>query len=121
MDVSAELLQSQGITRRAFVERVVQTLFTGRDVYVLVTVTAAIDPSMQAATASNRIAGMRALLVQETRTYRVPLADLTPDEIDVLDSFSLTDGNVSVDMKFSSQAPSMSNAIYDQQNMHPKY
>ena len=105
LDVSDGLLQTQGITRQTLVDRVIQTLFPGKIVDVLVTAKTPIEPATQISTASNRDPRGRVLLVQETRTYRVPLADLTAEEIDALDSFALTDGMVSVEIKFSNRAP----------------
>lgn len=103
LDVSDVLLESQGITRRMLVDRMLQSFFPGRDVDVLVTARTVLEPTIQTPTTSGRIQGRRFLLIQETMTYRVSLLDLTSEEIDALDDFVLTDGNASIAIRFAKQ------------------
>jgi len=97
--ITTGMLQSQGITKREFLERLSVSVFAGKAVDLVVSVKSTINQPRQGGIFA--AAGFQGLVsVQETRVYRVPLYGLEPEKLEALDQFGLTDGLAQLNVKF---------------------
>ncbi len=97
--VTTDMLQSQGITKREFVERLSTSMFAGKTVDLLVSVKSTISQPKPGDLIGPSI-WSSLVAVEETRTYRVPLNSLDAEQLEALDQFGLTDGVAQLTVKF---------------------
>jgi len=103
--VTQGMLQSHRLTRRQFVDRLLQGLLPAGNVDILVYDKVSLDQLIPAIDSPNFNRGRQALLVQETRIFRIPLADVTVGEFEGLDHIALTDGEFSIEIRFVAAGP----------------
>ncbi len=105
--ISDGSLQAMGMSRSDFVDRLAGSLFFGRNVDLLVSVSLPIearartlresgDPDVESATAEGIL-----LSVEEKRLYRIPRARLRAADIEALDRLSITDGQTYIEIEFT--------------------
>jgi hypothetical protein len=98
--VSRGMLESGRLTRREFIDRVLQNLLSGENIDILVFDKVTLDQPVPVADNANFIRARQAFLVQETRVFRMPLLDMTVEEFEKLDHIALTNGVVSIEIRF---------------------
>jgi hypothetical protein len=108
--VSSSLLQSQGITRQQFAERLSASLFPGRIVDVVLSSRSfVVRPAQSASGAGSANQNLEAdgpslIAIQETAIYRVPLRGMAAESLDSIDQFGLSDGELQITIKFVNSA-----------------
>ncbi len=108
--ISSSMLQTQGITRRQFADRLSMSLFPGRSVDVILSSRSfvarpALSGSSTGSANQNQEAGLPSLIaIQETAIYRVPLQGMAAEALDSIDQFGLSDGEVQITIKFVNSA-----------------
>jgi hypothetical protein len=98
--IAEAMLESQDITRSQFVDRLSGTLFPGETVYVML---ASDSNNVAFQPVSNKgedQAEKSLLIVRETYFYIAPLYTVEPEVLDKLDQVDLTNGTISVKIKF---------------------
>lgn len=105
--ISDDSLRIMGMSRSDFVDRLAGSLFFGRDVDLIVSMTRSIDSSRSPILkgtsdfSEESAAAVGALLsVQENRLYRVPRTRLRAADIDALERFYITDGQIFIEVTF---------------------
>ena len=97
--ISTGMLQAQGITKREFAERLSMSIFAGKAVDLVLSVTTTSNrPGLTGAVMAP--VSQALVAVQETRFYRVPLYSLDAQQLEALNQFGLTDGTVQIMVKF---------------------
>jgi hypothetical protein len=96
-----------GMSRSDFVDRLAGSLFFGRNVDLIVSITRSVDSSRSLFlrgtgdfSEEGAAAAGALLAVQENRLYRVPRARLRAADIDALDRFYITDGQIFIEVMF---------------------
>jgi len=101
--VSVDVLQSQGITRSQFVDRLSQALFPEKSadilVYSVTQTTSGQDARSQGFQMDSAAQGLIAM--RQTLIYRLPRWTISSEELDKLDKVGLTDGQFSVTISFT--------------------
>ena len=101
------------MSRSDFVDRLAGSLFLGKSIDLIISVSRPIVDSAATLDKSpdrDRYAGAvegTLLGVQENRVYQVPRARLRASDIEVLDHFSITDGQVSIEILFTKSDPTV--------------
>ena len=105
--ISDDSLLAMGMSRSNFVDRLAGSLFFGRNVGLIVSLTRSVDssqsPILKGAgdfSAEGVAAAGDLLAVQEKRLYQIPRARLQAADIDALDHFYITDGQISIEVMF---------------------
>ncbi len=100
--ISDSSLQAMGISRSDFVDRLAGSLFFGRNVDCLVSVSrpAELRAAMFREAQNPGEEGIL-LSVEEIRLYRIPRARLRNAEIEALDRLSITDGQTCIEIEFT--------------------
>jgi hypothetical protein len=104
--VSTGMLESQGITRMQFINRLSASFFPDKPVdVVLSTKTLVSQPSLNGPNArlgrQNLDAGGQGLIaIQETLFYRIPLYGLNAADFEGVEQLGLTDGTIQITIKF---------------------
>jgi hypothetical protein len=110
--ISESMLQSQGLTRKEFIDRISESLFQGKRIDLII---ASRLPIVQptAATFASLVGSQQQGLVekdliaaQQTLFYRVPFYALAFEEINSMDQIGLTDGKVYILVRFVRSASS---------------
>jgi hypothetical protein len=104
--VSREMLQLQGITRSQFIDRLSESLFPGKQVDLVISSKRHIDQISPNRTGrGSQIDG--ALLneeglvqIEEVFFYRIPRYRLNSEQVEKLEEFSLTDGEINIKITF---------------------
>jgi hypothetical protein len=110
--ISDNSLRAMGMSRSDFVDRLAGSLFFGRNVDLVVSISqsvearsrffhAAGDPAEESVAAEGIL-----LSVQENRLYQIPRARLRAADIEALDQLSITDGQTRIEIEFTRSASS---------------
>jgi hypothetical protein len=102
------MLQSLGLTRTEFVDRMSEVFFPGTPVDLVVATKRTADPQSVSNQAASQIpdsttstdAEEGLLAVQETRFYRIPRSRLGAERLEILDQLYITDGKAYVSITF---------------------
>ncbi|HYK92100.1 MAG TPA: hypothetical protein VE398_25280 [Acidobacteriota bacterium] len=107
VSISDDSLRNMGISRSDFVDRLAGSLFLGRNVDLLITISrsmgsrAALGRGLDDA-AENAAAAEGVLLsVEERRQYRIPRARVLAADVDALDQLAITDGVTYIEIAFT--------------------
>jgi len=105
--ISDDSLRVMGMSRSDFVDRLAGSLFFGRNVDLIVSMTRSVDSSRSPIlrgtgdfSEEGAAAAGALLAVQENRLYRVSRARLRAADIDALDRFYITDGQIFIEVMF---------------------
>lgn len=101
--MSDSVLQTMGISRCQFLDNLVSALFPGKDVTLIYSVTTTV--SVPNTTSSDTTTPT---LVTVTYQYRMLRSQMQPEAINALDQFVITDGVISIGIKFT---PAITSAL----------
>jgi hypothetical protein len=104
--VSDSFLQSLAMTRSMFIDRVSRGIFPGAVDGLTVSSEAVVNQVATQPAAGRLTPGGDGLVaIRETRVYRRPLLAIAPEELDKLDSLIVTNGGLSITIRFVSGSP----------------
>jgi hypothetical protein len=103
--VSENVLSAMGVTRSEFVDRLASGLFPNSDVNLVLSSTSNLDPGVFSRKAPGRLADEIApeelVAVQVKRYYQIARSKVRPADLENLDQFYITDGQVYVAVSFT--------------------
>jgi hypothetical protein len=110
--ITDESLRTLGISRSDLVDRLAGSLFFGKNVDIIISMTRSLDWARSSILrGTGEFSGEKAaavgtlLTVQEKRTYQIPRVHLQAADIDSLDRFYITDGQISIEVIFKKIEP----------------
>ena len=99
LTVPVEWLQTQGMSRVQFLDRIAQMMFPGDQVDFVLAWKQEMSPSSNPAKAARDLPVL--IAIQETYIYRIPRSGLKPEQLETLGECSMTNGSASIQVKFS--------------------